>query len=78
MEVPPLIAVLMPGCLWLISALYRARPLGRRRIKEACGALAIRAACVEHERMDLRLKALLDESRRMDGVDCTTSGGEIS
>ena len=76
MEVPPLIAVLMPGCLWLIIfALYRARPLGRRRIKEACEALAIRAACVEHERMDLRM---LDELRRTDSSVCTTSGGEIS
>ena len=74
----PLIAVLMPGCLWLIiSALYRARPLGRRRIKEACEALAIRAACVEHERMDARMRTLLDDLRRMDASDCTTSG-EIS
>jgi len=77
MEVPPLIAVLMPGCRWLIFALYRARPLGRRRIKEACEALAIRAACVEHERMDLRMTSLLDELRRADASACTTSG-EIS
>jgi hypothetical protein len=76
MEVP-LIAVLMPGCLWLIFALYRARPLGRRRIKEACEALALRAACVEHERMDARMRTLLDDLRRMDASDCTTSG-EIS
>tara|TARA_Y100001958_G_C21247871_1_gene579802 strand:+ start:5276 stop:5494 length:219 start_codon:yes stop_codon:yes gene_type:complete len=70
----PLIAVLMLGCLWLIFALYRARPIGRRRIKEACEALAIRAACVEHERM----RTLLDELRRADASACTTSGGEIS
>jgi hypothetical protein len=77
MEVP-LIAVLMPGCLWLIIfALYRARPLGRRRIKEACEALTLRAACVEHERMDARMRTLLDDLRRMDASDCTTSG-EIS
>ena len=77
----PVVAVflLLLGCLALVTSRYRyrTRPLGRREIHDACDALMLRAACVEHERMDARLKALLDESRRMDGVDCTTSG-EIS
>ena len=69
--------LLLLGCLALVMYRYRTRPLGRREIHDACDALMLRAACVEHERMDARLKALLDASRRMDGVDCTTSG-EIS
>ena len=74
----PVVAVflLLLGCLALVTSRYRyrTRPLGRREIHDACDALMLRAACVEHERMDARLRALLDESRRMDGVDCTTSG----
>ena len=64
----PVVAVflLLLGCLALVTSRYRyrTRPLGRREIHDACDALMLRAACVEHERMDARLRALLDA--RMD------------
>jgi len=63
--------VMIWGCLLILRAVATKRtlPLGKRELRDACEALALRAACVEHERMDERLKALLDDSRRLDGTE---------